>query len=48
MIQANLSGIHFKIHTLLFVENCLQYNAMHDFSVRIKTGYNLADINQFD
>ena len=31
---------------LLFVENGLQYNAIHNFSVWLRTGFNPADINR--
>ena len=30
-----------------FVENCLQYDAIRDFSVLLRTSSNLADINRF-
>ena len=33
---------------LLFVENCLQYNAIHDFSVWLRTGSNPLAINRFE
>ena len=29
------------------MENCLQYNAMHDFTVCLRTGSNPADVNWF-
>ena len=31
----------------LFMENCLKYEATHDFSVRLKTSSNSSDINRF-
>ena len=31
------TGINFMIFILLFVENCLLYNAMPDFSVLLRT-----------
>ena len=33
MIRANKTGTHFMIFILIFVENCLQFDAIHDFSV---------------
>ncbi len=45
--QANKTGINFMIFILLHIENCLQYNALHDFSVWLRTDSNLADINRF-
>ena len=35
------------IYILIFVENCLQYDAIHDFSVGLRIGSNPADINRF-
>ena len=35
------------IYILIFVENCLSYDAIHDFSVWQRTGSNLPDINRF-
>ena len=32
---------------LLFVEGCLQYDAIHDFLEWLRTGSNPADIKQF-
>ena len=32
---------------LLFVENCLKYNAIYDFSVWLRTGSNPRNINRF-
>ena len=32
---------------LIFVENCLECDAIHYFSVRLRTGSNLAFINSF-
>ena len=34
------------IFILMFVENCLQYDAIHDFTVWPRTGSSSADINQ--
>ena len=45
--QANKTGIDFMIFILIFVENCLQYDAIHDFSVWLRTGSYPADINRF-
>ena len=42
-----------KIHNkqynliLIFVENYLEYDAIHDFSVCLRSGSNPADINRF-
>ena len=38
--------IDFKIFISTFVK-CLQYDVMHDFSVWLRTGSNLADMNSF-
>ena len=35
------------IFILIFVENCLYYDAIHDFSVWLRTGSNPADISWF-
>ena len=43
----NKAGIGFIIFILIFVENCLKYDAIHDFSVWLRTGSNSADINGF-
>ena len=43
--QANKTGINLMIFILIFVENCLYYNAIHDFSVLLRTGSNLVDVN---
>ena len=43
-VGANKTGINY---ILILVENCLQNNAMHDFSVWLRTGSNPSDINQF-
>ena len=37
---ANKTGIIIMIFILVFVENCLLYDAIHDFSVWRKNGYN--------
>ena len=44
---ANKSDINFMIFILISVENCLKYDAIHDFSVRLRTDSNPADINRF-
>ena len=31
----------------VLVDNCLLYDAIHGFSVYLKTGFNLADMNRF-
>ena len=43
--QANKTDIN--IIFLLFVENCLSYDAIHNFSVWLSTSSYPADINQF-
>ena len=45
--RTNKTGINFMILILIFVENCLEYDAIHDFSVLLKTGSNSADFNRF-
>ena len=30
--RANKTGINFGIYVLIVVENCMQYNDIHDFS----------------
>ena len=44
---ANKTGINIMIFLLVFVENCLLYDAIHDFSVWPRTGSNPPDINPF-
>ena len=44
---ANKTDINFMIFISIFVENYLQYDAIHDFSVWMRTGSNPADIYQF-
>ena len=39
--------IHFMILILIFVENCLLFDAIHDFSVWLRTGSNPVDSNRF-
>ena len=39
--------IHIMIFMLLFIEKYLKYDTIHDFSVWLRTGSNLADINRF-
>ena len=41
------TGINFRIFILIFVENCLKFDAIHDFSVRLRTGSNPVDCNRF-
>ena len=43
----NKTGIKLKIFILIFTENCLQYDAIHDFSLWLRTGSNPADSNRF-
>ena len=40
-------GINFMIIILIFVKNCLWYDAIHNFSIWLRTASNPADINQF-
>ena len=35
------------IFILIFAENCLQFDAIHDFSVSLRTGSNPADKERF-
>ena len=46
-LGANKTGFNFKIFVSVFVENCLLYDALHNFSKLLKVGTNLVDINQF-
>ena len=45
--QANKTGISLMIFILIFMESCLHYNAIHDFSVFRRTGSNQVDIKRF-
>ena len=45
--QDNKTGINLMIFILIFVDNRLQYDDIHNFSVCLKTKYNPADINRF-
>ncbi len=45
--QDNKTGIDFRIFILIFVENCLYFDAIHDFSDWLKIGFNPADSNRF-
>ena len=47
MFGVNKTGINFKIFSLLFIENYLYYDAIHDYLVWMKTALNPADNNQF-
>ena len=44
---ASKTGIKFRIFFLIFVESCLKYNTIHNFTVWPRTGSNPADINLF-
>ena len=46
-LGVNKIGIDLMIFILIFLANCLQYDAIHDFSVWLITGSNSADINRF-
>ena len=41
------TGIRFNIFILIIVENSLLYHGIHEFSVWLRTGSNLTDINRF-
>ena len=43
--RPNKTGINFMIFILIFLKNCLQFDAKHNFW--LKTGPNPADINRF-
>ena len=46
--EVNKTSFDFMILILIFVENCLQYDAIHDFfSEWLRTSSNPADINRF-
>ncbi len=46
--QANKTGINLVIFILIFVENCLIFDVIYDFSVWTRTGsFYTADSNQF-
>ncbi len=47
MARAKKNGINFMIFILIFVENCLYFEAIHDFSVWLKTASNPTDRNRF-
>ena len=46
-VQVNKAGISFRFYFNIIVENCLLYDALHDFSVWLRIGSNPVDINQF-
>jgi len=41
------TGINFMIFILIFVENCLQFDAIQDFSFWLRTDPDQVDSNQF-
>ena len=45
--RANKTSINIMIFILIFVENCLYFDAIHDFSVWLRTGSNPTDSNRF-
>ena len=47
MPGANEIVIHIMIFMLLFIENYLKYDTIHDFPVWLEAGSELADINRF-
>ena len=44
--RANKTGNNIKISNLIFVENCLWFDAIHDYLVLLRTGSNPADSNR--
>ena len=46
-VRASKTGIYFNNFILLFVKNCLLYDAIYDFSAWLRTFSNPADINPF-
>jgi len=40
------TGINIMILILIFIENCLKFDAVHEFSVWLRTGYNPEDSNR--
>ena len=44
---ADNTGINFTISILIFVKNCLYFDAVHDFSVGLIVGSNPENINRF-
>ena len=42
----NKTGFYIMIFILIFVENWIQYDTIHDLSVWLRTGSNPADINR--
>ena len=46
-VLANKTGINFRIFMSLFMENCLKFDAIHAFSVWLRTSSNPPDINRF-
>ena len=47
MVHANKIGINFMIFILLFMENYLKHNPIHNFSLWLRTSLNSVDINWF-
>ena len=45
--KANKTSINFMIFILIFVENCLLFDAIHNFSVWLRTGSNPPDSDRF-
>ncbi len=45
--RANKTGINFMIFILISIETCLLLDAIHYFSVWLRTGSNPADSNRF-
>ena len=47
-LGANKTGFNLMIFISVLVKNLLQYDAIHGFSVWLRTGSDPADINRFE
>ena len=45
--RTNKTSINFMILILIFVENCLYYDAIHEFSVYLGTGFHVYRVRTF-
>ena len=45
--RAMKTSINFLFIIVIFIENCMKYEALHDFSVWLETGSNTADMKRF-
>ncbi len=43
-----LDPMAFMIFILILVKNCLQFDAIHDFSVWLRTSFSQVDFNRFE